>query len=140
MPIVTFPGSRPRPKKSPSQCQRPAGWVGRLVIRMMNRRHSEVTDWGLGHLSVGKREMILDIGCGGGRTVRKLAGLAPNGRVHGIDYSPTSVAAARKVNQDLIQLGRISIAEFYNGGKHAKYAHRLAQWTTMAILDVKPPR
>ncbi len=28
------------------------------------------------------------------------------------------------------------IAEFYNGGRHAKYADRLAQWTAMAILDV----
>jgi len=27
------------------------------------------------------------------------------------------------------------IAEFYNGGKHAKYADRLARWTTMALLD-----
>jgi len=29
-----------------------------------------------------------------------------------------------------------AIAEFYNGGKHAKYADRLAKWTTMAVLDV----
>jgi hypothetical protein len=28
------------------------------------------------------------------------------------------------------------IAEFYNGGKHAKYADRLTRWTTMAVLDV----
>jgi hypothetical protein len=28
------------------------------------------------------------------------------------------------------------IAEFYNGGKHAKYVDRLSRWTTMAILDV----
>lgn len=33
--------------------------------------------------------------------------------------------------------GRMAvIAEFYNGGRHAKYADRLARWTTMAILDV----
>jgi SAM-dependent methyltransferase len=32
------------------------------------------------------------------------------------------------------------IAEFYNGGRHARYADRLAQWTTMAILDVDQHR
>ena len=33
--------------------------------------------------------------------------------------------------------GRLAvIAEFYNGGRHAKYADQLAQWTTMTILDV----
>ena len=32
------------------------------------------------------------------------------------------------------------IAEFYNGGRHAKYAERLAQYTTMAILDVDQHR
>jgi hypothetical protein len=31
----------------------------------------------------------------------------------------------------------VIIAEFYNGGKHAKYADRLAKWTTMALLDVE---
>ena len=30
----------------------------------------------------------------------------------------------------------VIIAEFYNGGKHAKYADRLSKWTTMAMLDV----
>ena len=32
------------------------------------------------------------------------------------------------------------IAEFYNGGRHAKYADRLGKWTTMAILDVAQHR
>jgi hypothetical protein len=32
------------------------------------------------------------------------------------------------------------IAEFYNGGRHAKYADRLGQWTTMAILDIPQHR
>ncbi|MBI3567911.1 MAG: methyltransferase domain-containing protein [Gemmatimonadetes bacterium] len=37
--------------------------------------------------------------------------------------------------------GRMAaIAEIYNGGKHAKYADRLAQWTTMAVLDVAQHR
>jgi len=153
----------------------------------MNRRHSRVTDWGLEGTGVGERDAILDVGCGGGRTVRKLAALAKHGTVRGVDYSSASVAASRRLNRDLIEQGRVEIeeasvsalpypsetfdlvtavethfwwqdldagmrdvfrvlkpggrvvviAEFYNGGRHAKYAGKLARFTTMAILDIE---
>jgi len=32
------------------------------------------------------------------------------------------------------------IAEFYNGGRHAKYASMLARHTTMAIMEVEQHR
>ena len=168
------------------QHQKPSGWMGRVVLWLMNRRHSNLTDWGLGHISIKERDTILDVGCGGGRTVSKLAAAASKGTVSGIDYSEESVAAARRFNRTLIEVGRVEIrqasvsdlpfadngfdlvtavethfwwrdigagmrdifrvlkpsgrmsiiAEFYNGGKHAKYADRLSRWTTMAILDV----
>lgn len=31
----------------------------------------------------------------------------------------------------------VIVAEIYNGGKYAKFADRLSQWTGMAILDVE---
>ena len=152
----------------------------------MNRRHSKLTDWGLRHISIQEADTILDVGCGGGRTVNKLAMAASKGTVSGIDYAEESVAAARRTNRQLIDLGRVEIrqasvsdlpfadntfdlvtavethfwwqdlgagmravfrvlktgcrmviiAEFYNGGKHAKYVERLSRWTTMAMLDV----
>jgi len=34
------------------------------------------------------------VGCGGGRTIRELALLAPEGKVYGIDCSAVSVAVA----------------------------------------------
>jgi len=188
MPNLAIPGARS--KKSPRQCQRPTGWIGKIVLWSMNRGHSKVTDWGLSHLSIRENDAILDIGCGGGRAVAKLAEVAPKGMVHGIDYAPASVATALKVNARLVALGRVHIqeasvsnlpfadntfdlvtaiethfwwvdlnrgmreafrvlkpggrmaviAEFYNGGKYAKYADRLARWTTMAILDVDQHR
>jgi cyclopropane fatty-acyl-phospholipid synthase-like methyltransferase len=42
----------------------------------MNSSHSKLTDWGLEHISIENNETILDIGCGGGRTVSKLAAIA----------------------------------------------------------------
>ena len=59
------------------QCRKPTGWLGRLFLWIMNRRHAKLTEWGLQQISVGKGDTILDVGCGGGVTVRKLAAVAP---------------------------------------------------------------
>jgi ubiquinone/menaquinone biosynthesis C-methylase UbiE len=77
----------------------------------MNRGHSNMTDWGLSHVSIEKSDTILDIGCGGGRTVSKLAAIAEQGHVCGIDYSPDSVAASQKTNAQGIAAGRVEIQQ-----------------------------
>jgi cyclopropane fatty-acyl-phospholipid synthase-like methyltransferase len=69
------------------QCRKPTGWLGRITAWEMNRGHSELTDWGLGHTTIGKGYTILDVGCGGGETVHKLAGISFEGQVYGIDFS-----------------------------------------------------
>jgi ubiquinone/menaquinone biosynthesis C-methylase UbiE len=92
-----------------SQVRSPTGWLGRWHLRSTNRRHSNLTDWGLEQVSIGNDATILDIGCGGGRTIHKLAAIAVNGRVYGIDYSATSVDASRKTNEDSIKAGRVEI-------------------------------
>jgi len=75
----------------------------------MNLSHSKLTDWGLGFLSIGKRFAILDVGCGGGRTVSKLATIATEGKVFGVDYSDESVAATKRLNARAIADGRVDV-------------------------------
>jgi ubiquinone/menaquinone biosynthesis C-methylase UbiE len=94
-----------------SQCQKPSGWLGRLVLWNMNSRHSRVTDWGLSHVAIAKDYTILDAGCGGGRTVSKLAAVASEGKVYGVDFSAESVAVAGRTNRDWIAAGRVEIRE-----------------------------
>ena len=94
-----------------NQCQNPTGWLGRLVLRNMNSRHSKVTDWGLSHALIGKQDIILDVGCGGGRTVSKLAAIATQGKVYGIDHSTESVAVAMRTNKQWIEIARVEIRE-----------------------------
>jgi len=96
---------------SVNQCQKPSGLVGRFVVWNMNSRHSRVTDWGLSQLLIKQMYTILDVGCGGGRTVSKLAGLASQGKVCGLDYSDVSVSVARKLNAHWIDTGRVEIRE-----------------------------
>ncbi|HZR79154.1 MAG TPA: class I SAM-dependent methyltransferase [Chthoniobacterales bacterium] len=94
-----------------AQCRKPSGFFGRFVLWDMNRHHSKLTDWGLSHVSIKITDNILDVGCGGGRTIQKLAISASAGKVYGIDYSPDSVRAARRANAHWIANGRVEIQE-----------------------------
>jgi ubiquinone/menaquinone biosynthesis C-methylase UbiE len=91
------------------QARKPDKWIGRLFARLMNAGHSAMTDWGLEHVAIGNYFTILDVGCGGGRTVEKLATIASTGMIYGIDYAEGSVAASRAHNADLIKSGRVVI-------------------------------
>ena len=68
-----------------------------------------MTDWGLKHVTIASDAAILDIGCGGGRTIHKLAAIATKGKVYGVDSSQTSVAASRKTNEECIKSRRVEI-------------------------------
>jgi SAM-dependent methyltransferase len=92
-----------------SQCKKPRGWLGRFMLRNMNSRHSNLTDWGLEHVFIEPHYTILDVGCGGGRTLTKLAELATQGKVYGVDYSKESVATSKKTNAHWIEMSRVEV-------------------------------
>ena len=76
---------------------------------LMNRSHSALTDWGLSHVRIENHFTILDVGCGGGRTIQKLARVSSEGLVLGIDYAAGSVATSHRLNAGLIKSGQIRI-------------------------------
>lgn len=92
-----------------AQCKKPRGLLGRFMLSLMNASHSKVTDWGLAHITIDRRDIILDVGCGGGRTISKLAAFATEGKVYGIDHSEDAVAASQKTNAAAIRAGRVEI-------------------------------
>jgi SAM-dependent methyltransferase len=89
------------------QVRKPGGWLGRRVVRAMNLGHSKMTDWGLQQVMVPQNATILDFGCGGGSTVRKLAAMASEGKVIGLDYSAASVAVSVQTNAQQIEAGQV---------------------------------
>ena len=91
------------------QAKKPRGKFGIFFARAMNSGHSNLTQWGLSHISIGRNFVILDIGCGGGKTINRLAGTAVDGKVYGIDYSEASVTAATGVNRKYIDTDRVAI-------------------------------
>src|SRR5260370_16020935 len=111
-----------------NQCRKPSGRFGRLNLWHMNRRHSELTDWGLKHISIQNHETILDVGCGGGRTVHKLAAIASEGQIYGIDHSEESVAASRRRNRQWIEKGQVEIQ--HGVVSHLPFADRMFDLAT----------
>jgi SAM-dependent methyltransferase len=91
------------------QCRKPTGWPGQLAARLMNSSHLGVTTWGLQQVSIAPDAHILDVGCGGGKTIQRLLELAPEGRVSGVDYAGASVAVATKLNAASIAAGRADV-------------------------------
>ena len=97
--------------RSARQCRKPTDRAGRAVLQRMNLSHAAVTSWGLRHVEIRDDFTILDVGCGGGRTIDRMAAMAPHGKVFGIDYSPESAATARETNQRWIEQGRVEIQQ-----------------------------
>jgi SAM-dependent methyltransferase len=94
-----------------NQVRKPDRWAGRFILWIMNMSHSSVTDWGLTHVQIEQDFTLLDVGCGGGRTIEKLGVLAPDGVICGVDYAKGSVAASRAKNAKLIRAGRVEITQ-----------------------------
>jgi len=91
-----------------SQVRKPSRWLGRPFAHLMNGSHGPLTDWGLSQIPLTGQFTSLDVGCGGGRTVNKLAQMS-GGEVYGVDYAKGSVAASRATNKELIAAGRVHI-------------------------------
>ena len=85
-----------------SQCARPEGALGRVMLSFMNYTHAPLTNWGLKLVDVQDGWIMLDVGCGGGFTIRRLLKRSKDAQVYGIDISEESVAKAKKVNAELL--------------------------------------
>ncbi len=94
-----------------NQYRCPIGQRGSVVASMMNRHHRTLTLWGLTKVSIGSDFIVLDVGCGGGKTIDRLAKLSPQGKVFGIDCSIDMVKFTRKINRKLIAQKRVEIIE-----------------------------
>lgn len=90
---------------------KPQGEAGELMLSRMNESHAAVTDWGLSHMSPAPDAAVLDIGCGGGATLRRLAVRVPQGHVTGLDYSEVSVGCSRRFNEGAIAEGRMDVVQ-----------------------------
>ena len=85
-----------------NQCARPEGSLGRAMLCFMNYTHTPLTNWGLKLVNVQDGWTMLDVGCGGGFTIRRLLKRSKEAQVYGIDISEESVTKARQVNAEVL--------------------------------------
>ena len=89
--------------------RKPKGKLGNLQLKSMNKEHTPVALWGLKHLDIKPDDIILDVGCGGGININRMAKIAK--KVYGVDYSIESVKLSREVNQDYVNEGKVEVLE-----------------------------
>ena len=92
-----------------NQVRYPRGTFGRRVAKRMNKGHAALAEWGLSNIKLNADMKILDVGCGGGANINSFAKIVTNGKVFGIDYSPTSVEVSKEVNKEFLDEGRVEI-------------------------------
>ncbi len=96
-------------KQTENSCRFPLGQEGKQMLAEMNVHHAAVnalTQW---CLNVQNGDVVLDIGCGGGRVLRQLADTITHGKLYGVDYSETSVQCAQAENAAGITTGKVTV-------------------------------
>lgn len=83
----------------------PEGEKGRELLEKMNLCHRDLTVWCFEFVDFGQR--ILDVGCGGGIALEKLAELFPHAELYGCDISPLSIDVAKKRNEKYLTSWRM---------------------------------
>ena len=98
-------------RKYVNQTRKPEGFLGKLMIIGMNSGHARMADWGMGYLEGIAPQMIVDLGCGGGRNVGALLKKYPSAKGTAVDYSELSVEKAKAFNAGVISKGRLEVKQ-----------------------------
>ena len=92
--------------------RKPVGDLGHQILDRMNKSHEKMAQWGVGHFEIKEDDIILDIGCGGGRNIQRFAEqVSENGKVLGIDYSEVSVEKSSQLNRKAIDGGKVDVLQ-----------------------------
>ena len=75
----------------------PQGKLGDKIIDQMNEKNAQVALWGISHLEITEDMVVLDIGCGGGTNVKRMAENAQ--KAYGVDYSKKAVERSKEYNK-----------------------------------------
>ena len=90
---------------------KPVGEDGEKMLCRMNESHYAVTGWALEHWKIRENDRILDIGCGGGATLKRMSEEVRDGHLIGVDYSATSLELSGKTNAEALQQGKMDLVE-----------------------------
>lgn len=98
-------------RKFLSNTRKPQGFLGKLMIGMMNSGHAKMADWGMDQFPDMESRQMIELGCGGGRNAGALLRRFPQAQITAVDYSPLSVEKAKEYNEKQIMSGRCTVQE-----------------------------
>ena len=91
------------------QLSRPTGFFGRIMGRLMNRHNAKLNSYAVRQLEVTPSDRILEVGFGGGVSLRSL--IAGAAFVGGIDRSSDMVRRAKAMFSEAVSAGRADFRE-----------------------------
>lgn len=93
------------------QAKNPNGIIGSFMLMIMNAAHIEMNKWALGQMIVKEESVMLDVGCGGGKTLQLLSNINKYGKIYGIDYSEQAVKDSIRANKVDVETGKVHIQQ-----------------------------
>ena len=91
------------------QSQKPSGLVGRVITKIWSFYFKKLSLWAIKQITISDNYRILEIGYGGGSTIKNLLALNKHLEVHGIDISKESYRTAQRVHSDSIRKGSVQL-------------------------------
>lgn len=91
------------------QSQKPSGLIGRVITKIWSFYFKKLSLWAIKQTTISDNYRILEIGYGGGSTIKNLLALNKNLEIHGIDISKGSYRTAQRVHSDSIRKGSVQL-------------------------------
>ncbi len=91
------------------QSQKPSGLIGRVITKIWSFYFKKLSLWAIKQTTISDNYRILEIGYGGGSTIKNLLALNKNLEIHGIDISKESYRTAQRVHSDSIRKGSVQL-------------------------------
>ena len=122
------------------QSQKPSGLIGRVITKIWSFYFKKLSLWAIKQTTISDNYRILEIGYGGGSTIKNLLALNKNLEIHGIDISKESYRTAQRVHSDSIRKGsvQLKIGNVENMPYQNNYFDRIfAIQTHIFLKDIK---
>lgn len=91
------------------QSQKPSGLIGRVITKIWSFYFKKLSLWAIKQTTISDNYRILEIGYGGGSTIKNLLALNKNLEIHGIDIFKESYRTAQRVHSDSIRKGSVQL-------------------------------
>ena len=90
-----------------NQSKKPSGIVGQVIAKIWTSYFKKLSLWTIKQTTIIDNSRVLEIGYGGGSTIKNLLALNKHLEIHGIDISKESYQVAKRINSDAIQNGDV---------------------------------